>query len=278
MKKLFSRFSLKALIPVFLVLLFFLPHLIVGKIPIPADSLLGLYNPFRDESYSGYSVGKFPVKNPLITDPVLQTYPWRYLTFENFKSGNMPLWNPFSFLGQPLLANSQSSPFQIINILFLILPFKIAWGAQIILPLLLTSLFMYLFLDSLGLSKVAAIFGAFILPFSGFFVAWFTWGTVVTTAMWLPLIFFCINKLFEKISPLIYLLLIFALSQTIFSGHLQTALYVFLASFLYLIFKLIKSDSFKPVLIVSTGFLLAILISAPQIMPTMEFINLSKHY
>lgn len=274
MNKLF--FNKPLIIVTLIIILFFTPNLIMGKIPIPADSLIGLYHPWRDNSYESYNVGKFPVKNPLITDPVLQTYPWRYLSVENFKNGELPFWNPYNFLGQPLLANSQSAPFQIANVLFLVLPFKIAWASQIILPSLLTGLFMYLFLKSLKLSEPASIFGALVLPFSGFFVAWFTWGTVVTTAMWLPLILLCVNKLFQKISPFNYLLLIFALLQTNLSGHLQTASYVFLASFLYIIYKLQQSEKLKTSLLIIFGLVLAIIISAFQIIPTLEFINLSN--
>ncbi len=276
MKKLFSSQRLKIFIPVFLTLLFFILSLLAGKIPIPADTLLGLYHPFRDESFSGYTAYKFPIKNPLITDPMLQTYPWRNLIIENFKNAKLPFWNPYNFSGQPLLANSQASPFQITNILFFILPFKFAWGIQIILPALLTSLFMYLFLKSLKLSSAPAVFGSIVLPFSGFFVAWLTWGTVITTAMWLPLILFSINKLFEKTSALIYLLLIFALSQSILSGHLQTALYVFATCFLYTFYKLLKSASIKSALIITSGLLLAISVSSFQLIPTLEFVSLSS--
>ena len=122
MKKFFSNFPL-ILAPI-IIFAFFLPSLISGKIPIPADSILSLYHPFRDISIDGFSPGRFPAKNPLITDPVLQTYPWRKLVVEAFKNKEMPLWNPYSFSGQPLLANLQSAPFSITNLLFFIFPFK----------------------------------------------------------------------------------------------------------------------------------------------------------
>src|SRR3989344_840007 len=200
MKKLSSKTFFGAVIVCILTFLFFLPNLLIGKVPIPADDLLGLYHPWRDQTYDGYNVGKFPVKNPLITDPVLQTYPWRNLAVFNIKEGNLPLWNPYSFSGQPLLANIQSSTFQVFNIFFFIFPFKIAWSIQIILPPILTSLLMFFFLRNLKISPVASVFGGFVLPFSGFFIAWLTWGTIVTTAVWLPLILLSLNKLFIKLS------------------------------------------------------------------------------
>ncbi len=275
MTSLSSRHFLGAVLAGFLVLLFFIPNLVRGKVPIPADALLGLYHPWRDNAIDGYNPGKFPTKNPLITDPILQTYPWRNLIVENFKRFDFPLWNPYSFSGQPLLGNVQSAPFQILNIFFFILPFKIAWSLQIITPPVLTSIFMYLMLKNLRLSTVVSVFGAFVLPISGFFLAWLEWGTVITTAMWLPLIILSSNKLFEKTSAFWFIALVLALSQTLLSGHWQTAFYVFIAFFLYAIYFFYHSRSLKNLSIIIFGFILALLISSVQTLPALEFIKLS---
>lgn len=252
-----------------------MPKIAVGKVPIPADSLLGLYHPWRDNAYDGFNPYRFPTKNPLITDPVLQTYPWRKLVVDNFKGGNLPLWNPYSFSGQPLLANVQSAPFQVLNLLFFIFGEKLVWSISVILPPILTSLFMYLFLRSLKLKEISSIFAAFVLPFTGFFVSWLTWGTVITAAMWLPLILFCINKIFEKINPFYFLLLILAISQTIFSGHWQTAFYVIFASLLYFLFVFFKKRLKLPALLIVISIFLAVLIASIQLLPSLEFTSFS---
>ena len=275
MLRLFSRKLFVLLVAPMIVFLFFLPNLVGGKIPIPADAILGLYHPWRDVSYEGYNAGKFPVKNPLITDPVLQTYPWRKIVLDNLKQGKLPHWNPYSFSGQPLFANIQSAPFQIFNIFFLLFPFKLAWGLQIILPLILGTFFMSLFLKNLNLSNEAIIFGSLILPFSGFFVAWSEWGTVISSAIWLPLILYTLNQLFKKISPFIFLLLVLAVNQSIFSGHIQTSTYVVSASILYVLFLFAKSRKFTSIAICLFGVALGIAISAIQLVPTLEFVKLS---
>ncbi len=275
MKKLFIKYKFLILL-LFIVYLFFLPKIIAGKVPIPSDSLLGLYHPWRDNSYQGYDPQKFPVKNTLITDPVLQTYPWRFISIDNMKHLNFPLWNPYSFSGQPLLANVQSAPLGILNIFFIGLPFQISWIIQIILPLILTSIFMFLFLKSLKLNDIASVYGSFVLPFSGFFVAWMLWGTIITTAMWLPLILFCFNKYFETKKPIYFLILTISFTQTFLSGHAQTAFYILICSLLYLIFLNIQKKELKLTVHVILAFILSILISALQILPTIEFSNLSN--
>lgn len=257
----------------FLPLLFFLIPLAKNKLPVPADAILGLYHPWRDLSVDGFDPGKFPVKNPIATDPILQTYPWKKIVIDNMKDENLPLWNPYNFSGYPLLANVQSSSFAILNILFFIFPFNLAWSLAIILPAILASMFMYFFLRSLKISQTASVFGSVVLPFSGFFVSWQQWGTVITSAMWLPLILLAINKIFQKVNALWFLILVFAVSQTIFSGHLQTAFYALLATLLYLGYRHFNSKNFRAMFICFFAITLGIIVSAIQLMPTLEFLS-----
>lgn len=282
MKKLFSNKVFVTLVAVCLtIVLFFLPNLVKSKIPFPADSLVGLYHPFRDVEIGGYFPGRYPVKNPLITDPVLQIYPWRYLTIQLEKAGQFPFWNSFSFSGQPLLANIQSAPFSIFNILFFILPFKVAWTTQIILAQILMAVFTFFFLreskfSNLKFTLPTAAFAALTISMSGFFIAWLEWGTITSTALWLPAILLSIEKLFKNFKPFWFLALTFACSQTLLNGHLQTAFYVIIAAFLFVLFKIVKNaKSFSNVLVVFLGFFIAFIIAAPQLLPSFEFIKYS---
>src|SRR6478736_4738044 len=91
------------LIIVIISLVFFSPTVVSGKLPIPADTIIGLYHPFRDLFAKDYPNG-IPYKNFLITDPVRQQYPWRWLAITSEKNMQLPLWNPYTFAGGPLLA------------------------------------------------------------------------------------------------------------------------------------------------------------------------------
>src|SRR5438105_9170266 len=84
--------------------LFFAPFFFKQLLPIPSDTITGLYNPFRDLYAKNYPNG-ITYKNFLITDPVRQQYPWRNLAIELEKKFQLPLWNPYDFAGTPLLAN-----------------------------------------------------------------------------------------------------------------------------------------------------------------------------
>ena len=125
-------------------LFFFRPFFFENRLPVPADTIIGLYNPFRDLYAKNYPHG-IPYKNFLITDPVRQQYPWRFLAIVGLKKGELPLWNPYSFSGTPLLASLQAAVFYPFNVVFFLLPFRFAWSFLIFLQPLLAGLFLYFY-------------------------------------------------------------------------------------------------------------------------------------
>ncbi len=190
-----SSKHLPILLLIITILAFFYPFWLRGKLPIPADTIVGLYHPYRDLYAKDYPRG-IPFKNSLITDPVRQQYPWRYLTTLLEKNFSLPLWNPYSFTGTPLLANMQSAAFYPLNILFLLTDFNNAWGLLILLQPLLSGLFMYLYLRNLKLNDYSCFLGGLTFAFCGFSIAWLEWGTIGHTALWLPLILLSLDKFF----------------------------------------------------------------------------------
>lgn len=223
------------------------PYFLFGLQPVPADTLVGLYNPFRD-FYSHTNPNGIPFKNFLITDPIRQQFPWRELSIAEVKNWQLPLWNPYNFTGTPLLANIQSGVFYPLNFLFLILPFATGWSLLILSQTLLIMLFMYLYLRNLRLSEVSAIFGALVFSFSGFVVAWYEWGTIVHTLLWLPLILLAIDKIFvsqNKKHLLWIIILIFAYCSSFFAGHIQVFFYLFIYSVTYFVFILYQHKGFS---------------------------------
>src|ERR1035437_8443265 len=59
--------------------------------------------------------------------------PPRHLWVELARSFQMPLWNPYNYSGIPLLATLQPAVLYPPHILYLILPFQVAWNWIIIL-------------------------------------------------------------------------------------------------------------------------------------------------
>jgi len=270
-----------------LITLFFYPFIFFGKFPVPADTIVGMYHPWRDVIWNNLTAG-VPFKNYLVTDPVRQQYVWRNLVIEELKKGKLPLWNPYSFSGTPLLANFQTAVFYPLNFLFFIFSFDFAWGLLILLQSLLGIIFMYLFLRQLNLGKESCVLGSVAFIFSGFFIAWLEWNTIGHVVLWLPLTLLSIEKIFEnnkfsitdyKISRKFFWLLIFLCSLvfSFFAGHLQIFLYSFIFSFSYLMAKIITlpKNRFKMISIFAINYLLFFIVTLIQWWPTFQFILLS---
>lgn len=221
------------------IIFFFHSFLSSGKLPIPSDTIIGLYHPFRDLYAKEYPNG-IAYKNFLITDPVRQQYPWRFLAVSLEKSGLLPLWNPYSFGGTPLLANFQTAAFYPLNILLFLLPFQIGWSILVMLQPLLAGLFLYLYLRRMRLSELAAAFGGVIFAFCGFSIAWLEWNLLGQVALWLPLILLAKEHLLAKTSYKWIIVLIFAECSAFLAGHLQTFFYLALISESYLIARVIQ--------------------------------------
>jgi hypothetical protein len=101
-----------------------------------------------------------PVKNNAMPDVITQIYPWKKLTIDSWKSGSIPLWNPYSFSGTVQAANYQSAVFSPFNLIFFILPFLDAWSLQVLFQPLLAGIGMYVFLRSLSRSRSGSLIGA----------------------------------------------------------------------------------------------------------------------
>jgi len=281
-----NKFYFKIFPIVFLVIIvgiFFKDYLIKNYISLPADTIIGMYHPWRDVVWDGFNNG-VPFKNFLITDPVRQQYPWRELVIQSLKIGQKPLWNPYNFSGTPLLASFQSAVYYPLNIIFFIFDFINGWQILIMSQLFLTSLFMYFFLKNEKLSFLSAIFGSLIFTFSGFSLVWLEWGTIISTTLWLPLVLLATKKIinfnFVK-SKKIFLIfwsfiLTFSFTASFLAGHLQVFFYLLFFWFLYAVYLILSSKyRIKSILILFFSLIIFLIIASIQWQPTLEFINLS---
>ena len=148
-----------------------------------------------------------------------------------------------------------------------------AWAALVILQPILASLFMYLYLKEMKLFSMSATFGAVIFAFSGFFIAWLEWNTILHVILWLPLLLLALEKLRVKLSLLWSTIFIFALSSSFLAGHLQVFFYVSLVLMAYLVTILYRSKS-KGKLVL----LLSALCSLFAVVTSLQWIQFVKFY
>ncbi|MCX5782032.1 MAG: hypothetical protein NT145_04935 [Elusimicrobia bacterium] len=202
-------------------------------------------------------------------DIYLHYYPLKHLVSQEIISGKIPLWNPYIFAGQPILANPQSAIFYPLNIIFYILPLHLAFNYSAVIHFFLGGLFFYLLLSNLRYCRSASLMGSIAYTFSSFLVYKLPAGHFIalTGYVWLPLIILFLNKISENNNNNIGW--IFALGASIacqfLSGHIfpvYISLFFILVHFAYKKFVYWKNLLFSGII--------SFLIISIQLIPTVE--------
>jgi hypothetical protein len=122
---------------------------------------------FRGETFCERDLARFmrPLKSLVL--PLAQA------------SDGLPLWNPLFASGQPFAANPHHALFHPLTLLFLVLPFELAFRLQVLVALAAAAGSMYFLLGSVGLGAPARALGA---------LAWGFGGYALSTANLLPIL------------------------------------------------------------------------------------------
>lgn len=254
----------------FITAVVFRPYFLKNLIPFPANLLVSYYEPWLSYPSQDYPHGA-PNK-PSGFDNLRIYYPIRSLTTRLLRLREVPLWNPYYFSGNTLLATYQSAVFHPAGILFLLLPAIDAWSVLIILQPILTGMGMYFFLRKLSLSTSASLLGALTLAFSGFAVVWWEEAYIYGwSGLFLPWGLLAAEKLFERYSIRSFSLLVVILAGSVFSGSFQIAIYVWLFTVLWVIYRSRQKPTNKRFLLSCAGAAgIALLIASVQLIPSIE--------
>lgn len=257
------------------VILFFLPVL-KSNIPFSGD-LLADTNPYKTQSYLGYSAGGYPNKAQG-ADVINEIYPWRSFSISELKQGIMPFWNPYNFSGNPQLANFQTAVFYPLNLLYFLLSFNSAWTLIIMSQPFLAAIFMFFFLKKgIGLKNFPSLIGGISFAFSSYMVVWIEYGNIGSTILWLPLVLLFTKRYFKKPGTLDFLGIVAGLTAAILAGYIQGVFYIYVLSFLYYVYlSFITKGSFKKYkknIIFLISLALPFLITSFQIFPTLQIFS-----
>ncbi|KKS81423.1 MAG: hypothetical protein UV55_C0014G0012 [Candidatus Gottesmanbacteria bacterium GW2011_GWC1_43_10] len=212
-----------------------------------------------------------------ISDIWYFNFPLKNFLAESLKSGNFPLWNQHMSGGFPVLANSQIGVFHFYNFLaFKFLPAIYAFNLAYIATFFQAALGMFLYLRQIKFSPLTSFYGAFLFSFSGFFVTHLAHFSNMQAAVFLPWLFWVTELLLEK--PKLSLSLVFAVlfSQQIFAGAPQFTFITIFALFIYIAGKIYISKPKKTLGYFILGLGAGLIISAVQLLPTLELLKLSS--
>jgi len=239
-----------------------------NRIKIPVFFLLLLIIFFNKIIFTGQSF--------FVRDTLSQFHPWKVFASERIKDGKIPLWNPYTYSGMPFLANMQSAIFYPPNILFYFIPFVLAYKFYILLHFFLAGLFMYLLIRDFEANETAAFVSGVVFTFNGYLLTRIEFLSVLGTSVWLPASFLLLRKCLKTNSSFksrILLGTVFAVQ--FLAGHPQIMLYGVFLLLLYAVCYDVKYRRIKALPAFAVSGMIAVLISAVQLLPSLEFLAYS---
>lgn len=257
-----------------------------GKIPLNARNLVSFFSPWYYEKFEGFPAGV--PSRPGILDQLRIYYPYMRLTQDAYRHGELPLWNPFNFAGNPHMAEWQSGVFYPLHVLLPLLSLPVYWTFFQLTAFFLAGLFTYWYLSNLNLGKPASLFGATVYMLSEFMT---TWNMEVITAphsiLWLPLILLAVDKLTVSREQKTgnndkkkwWIIGLAGLVFSILAGYWQTTLYVMVITAVYAVYRLASEKKLfiihYPLSIVS-WFIFALALTSFHLLPTNELLDRSS--
>ncbi|MCL5744258.1 MAG: YfhO family protein [Acidobacteria bacterium] len=195
----------------------------------------------------------------------------------------LPLWDPYTYCGFPYFANIQTQLF-----------YPPAWpgflaaklaGLQHILKVLewqlalhvfLGGLFTYLLLRRLGVGRASATFGATIFQLGAFFASQAQHLGAVCGAAWMPLTWRCVVELAWRFQKRWLAWLALSLSMTVLAGYPALTIVAFACcGVLVAALVLSQQSTWRLIPAVIAAGVWAVLLSAVQLLPTIELIGWS---
>ncbi len=113
--------------------------------------------------------------------------PPKLLWISLIKSGQLPLWNPYNYSGIPLFATLQPGILYPPHLLYLFLPFPVAWNWLIILHFALAGTTLYALLRYMKVSRPGAYLGGVIFMLSGYLLSVHNLQPHLFAVAWFPL-------------------------------------------------------------------------------------------
>ena len=176
-------------------------------------------------------------------DVLLQFLGWREYGFSRLAAGDVPLWNPHTFSGQPFLGNWQTALFYPPNWLHLVLPTAFTITLLVSMHIYLAGLFCARWLMYRGFDPLTAALAGAVFMLSGpvvgrVFPGHLTWIAVVA---WTPLVFLALDRLLDTGRVRHAFVGTAAVALMILAGYPQPVYITLLAAGVYLVLNLVAS-------------------------------------
>ena len=207
-------------------------------------------------------------------DGMLFNVPLRVAAANIFRSGQLPLWNPYIFSGMPLLAAAQGGLLFPLNWLYLFLSPGIATNVMTVSIYMIAALGAYLFARRTEASIPGAVVTSLVWQAGGFMIGQISHINIVHTAAMLPWVLWALERYVSNGNRARGALLAVLVAIQVFAGHQQTFAYGFLLIWAYAIVMALTDRQLRRRYLSSFAFMTAgVLLGAVQIVPTLELLR-----
>ncbi|MEZ5977303.1 MAG: YfhO family protein [Planctomycetota bacterium] len=242
-----------------------------GRVLAPYDALAP-FEPWRSET-------TLAPTNELLLDQPLVTLPWKAFFAERLAAGEVPLWNPYDYLGQPVHAAVTGG---------LLWPLDwpllatgnwslLAWIAAA--KLVLAGVLCGAFLRRIGLGRAAATLGSVAYALCGFQVVWLG-HPHTNVALLLPLALWSVERVASRPDARGTAVVALWVAAAGVGGHVQTALHVGVAVAAYVAARATVVGAPRvgasALARLAVGAAIGAALAAPQVLPFVEYLGLSR--
>jgi hypothetical protein len=202
---------------------------------------------------------------------------------QSVRHGFAPLWDPYTYGGMPIYADSQAQVFYPLNWLA-ILAGNLSQGralfywVQLLVPLhmVLGGVFTFWLLRRMGAGRPAALFGATVYQLGAFFASQAQHLGAISAAAWLPLAALAIFEMRIQVRLRWIAVLALAVAMSILAGFVAASLVVAMALVLIIAAWLALREARWPIVpAAAAGILLAVLIASVELIPLWQLTQLS---
>lgn len=201
--------------------------------------------------------------------------PPKFLWVQLIKLYTIPFWNPHNYSGIPLIATLQSGVFYPPHILYLFLPFNLAWNWLIILHFVLAGIGMFKLASYIRISKKGSLISGMVFMLSGYLFSNHSQVSFLFAIAWLPLIIFNCLKFINNPEKKFLVTISILLSFQFFAGAPEISIISIVLTGFFIFFKpLVIDNNNKNIVSKTKSFILVLclffLLSSIQLLPFYE--------
>jgi len=221
----------------------------------------------------------------LFSDIFFYSFPFDHVTFGYASGHKIYSWNPYIFLGQPLINHPGSPLFYPLNLIFFFLPLNLAFNYSFLLNTVFCGVAIYLYLRYLNQWRFSGLLAAVIFMFNGVALLHAYPGhlQLLQTLPWLALLFLFTEMCLRKKTFLPALLAGLALGIQFLAGNPQYFFYTAIAASGYFLFSAffsyVQDKDKKQLKFYLSSYVVLILIglgiAAIKLIPSLEFTSMS---